>query len=328
MLKQHSLKIVEKQRLPQEPIRCISPKKPIIAGKKDNMSELEEALAALNMAYEVAPREAIHLVLQQAPHPIISERIRQAVSGAYDDRFYEKYDATMMTPVWLSIAAEKHLDPQLIRPAIKLVAEEIEDVDEFFSQMAMVLVFQLAKAYPEEVFPLILATINRCIDRRIRCPYYLLFPALRNAPDEKYKNEILKILYREAKPFFIKYLSALIHFKWPEVISFAQHILDREKDRNNPLYERPEQNEIRYALEAMEGKRDYDYGFDLCTASAEERINYWEHTLSLFDQEEEEAAEKKADKVIQKPKIERNDPCPCGSGKKFKKCHAGTGVYD
>jgi preprotein translocase subunit SecA len=21
------------------------------------------------------------------------------------------------------------------------------------------------------------------------------------------------------------------------------------------------------------------------------------------------------------PKVERNDPCPCGSGKKYKKCH-------
>ena len=25
-----------------------------------------------------------------------------------------------------------------------------------------------------------------------------------------------------------------------------------------------------------------------------------------------------------RPKVGRNDPCPCGSGKKFKKCCAGT----
>jgi uncharacterized protein len=24
------------------------------------------------------------------------------------------------------------------------------------------------------------------------------------------------------------------------------------------------------------------------------------------------------------PKVGRNDPCPCGSGKKFKKCHGGA----
>jgi len=23
------------------------------------------------------------------------------------------------------------------------------------------------------------------------------------------------------------------------------------------------------------------------------------------------------------PKVGRNDPCPCGSGKKYKKCHGG-----
>ncbi|MFI5314549.1 MAG: SEC-C metal-binding domain-containing protein [Myxococcota bacterium] len=25
--------------------------------------------------------------------------------------------------------------------------------------------------------------------------------------------------------------------------------------------------------------------------------------------------------VRESPKVGRNDPCPCGSGKKFKKCH-------
>jgi len=29
-----------------------------------------------------------------------------------------------------------------------------------------------------------------------------------------------------------------------------------------------------------------------------------------------------------KPKIGRNDPCPCGSGKKFKQCCLGKGTYD
>ena len=27
--------------------------------------------------------------------------------------------------------------------------------------------------------------------------------------------------------------------------------------------------------------------------------------------------------VRESPKVGRNDPCPCGSGKKFKKCHGG-----
>lgn len=27
-------------------------------------------------------------------------------------------------------------------------------------------------------------------------------------------------------------------------------------------------------------------------------------------------------------KVGRNQPCPCGSGKKFKRCCAGKGIYD
>jgi preprotein translocase subunit SecA len=27
--------------------------------------------------------------------------------------------------------------------------------------------------------------------------------------------------------------------------------------------------------------------------------------------------------IRQAPKVGRNDPCPCGSGKKYKRCHAG-----
>ncbi len=36
----------------------------------------------------------------------------------------------------------------------------------------------------------------------------------------------------------------------------------------------------------------------------------------------------KEPKKREKPKIGRNDPCPCGSGQKFKKCCMGKGVYD
>jgi preprotein translocase subunit SecA len=35
-----------------------------------------------------------------------------------------------------------------------------------------------------------------------------------------------------------------------------------------------------------------------------------------------EAAPSRRDPVAtQEPKVGRNDPCPCGSGKKYKKCH-------
>ena len=31
--------------------------------------------------------------------------------------------------------------------------------------------------------------------------------------------------------------------------------------------------------------------------------------------------------VPPKKKLAENDPCPCGSGKKYKKCHGGVGIF-
>ena len=36
-------------------------------------------------------------------------------------------------------------------------------------------------------------------------------------------------------------------------------------------------------------------------------------------------AVEKPQQVIRREKIGRNDPCPCGSGKKYKKCHGAGG---
>ena len=44
-----------------------------------------------------------------------------------------------------------------------------------------------------------------------------------------------------------------------------------------------------------------------------------ETTKKLLTNDSEEKTTKK--KPVKKQKIGRNDPCPCGSGKKYKQCH-------
>ena len=53
----------------------------------------------------------------------------------------------------------------------------------------------------------------------------------------------------------------------------------------------------------------------------------WLYTLpewdAIYDKETRDALykkEKTSHTVVKAPKVGRNDPCPCGSGKKFKKC--------
>lgn len=55
----------------------------------------------------------------------------------------------------------------------------------------------------------------------------------------------------------------------------------------------------------------------------------------LIHQRKEEAAERERLASMPKqpyrreePRVGRNDPCPCGSGKKYKKCHMGKDLDD
>lgn len=49
---------------------------------------------------------------------------------------------------------------------------------------------------------------------------------------------------------------------------------------------------------------------------------------SLFDSIGNDSAYSPSTFIRKQPKIGRNNPCPCGSGKKFKKCCIGKGIFD
>jgi preprotein translocase subunit SecA len=46
----------------------------------------------------------------------------------------------------------------------------------------------------------------------------------------------------------------------------------------------------------------------------------WDGILTPERRKEITAEYKKTQTIVKEPKIGRNDPCPCGSGKKYKKC--------
>ena len=44
-------------------------------------------------------------------------------------------------------------------------------------------------------------------------------------------------------------------------------------------------------------------------------------SLASASKRSDAGGEKKQEPIVNKDKVGRNDPCPCGSGKKYKKCH-------
>lgn len=82
-------------------------------------------------------------------------------------------------------------------------------------------------------------------------------------------------------------------------------------------------------IEEMEEDTEVSLDFDLeklyrnmvgCQADWLYNLEEWNH---IFDQEKRDElykTEKRSKTVVKPPKIGRNDPCPCGSGKKYKQC--------
>lgn len=62
--------------------------------------------------------------------------------------------------------------------------------------------------------------------------------------------------------------------------------------------------------------------FNMLEAKADHlySLPQWDNALSAEEREEIAKAHKKSRTVVKEKEPGRNDPCPCGSGKKYKKC--------
>lgn len=83
-------------------------------------------------------------------------------------------------------------------------------------------------------------------------------------------------------------------------------------------------------IEEMDENTEVNLGFDkellyknMVAAGADwlYGLGEWNHIFDEEKQKELYTEQKKSGTVIKGPKIYPNDPCPCGSGKKYKKCH-------
>lgn len=84
----------------------------------------------------------------------------------------------------------------------------------------------------------------------------------------------------------------------------------------NPIEEMDENTEVNlgYDLETLyknmvDAKADWLY-----------ELPQWDNIFSEEKRKELYKEQKKSGTIVKGPKIGRNDPCPCGSGKKYKKC--------
>jgi uncharacterized protein len=119
----------------------------------------------------------------------------------------------------------------------------------------------------------------------------------------------------------VKELAGRFNVDISVMVGFLDGINDSLIEKN-PIETMTEDTEVNLGFDKtrlyqnmVDAKADWLYG-----------LPEWD---AIFDKETQHKLyleQKKAGTVIKPKKIGRNDPCPCGSGKKYKKCHGLPGM--
>ena len=107
-----------------------------------------------------------------------------------------------------------------------------------------------------------------------------------------------------------KYQLSLQH-----TVGFLDGINDSLKEQN-PIEEMEEDTKVRISID----KEKLYYNMVGAEAKWLYEMPQWDELLTKERRKELYLEQRKSGTIIKEKRIGRNDPCPCGSGKKYKKC--------
>ena len=138
---------------------------------------------------------------------------------------------------------------------------------------------------------------------------------------EEYEDKIKDIPEEVTQEFEKVITLQVVDNYWMEHINTMSHLREgihlRGYAQEDPL--RAYTMEGFDMFDSMLQKIDKDVSIFLLKAEIRQNIERKEQTKKMITNDSEESAPKKKPKRVKK--IGRNDPCPCGSGKKYKQCH-------
>lgn len=131
------------------------------------------------------------------------------------------------------------------------------------------------------------------------------------------ERDMYKVLLTETEPVkgTVKELAAKFNVEVMTMVGFLDGI-DESLVAPNPLATMDEDTEV-----SLEYDKEKLY-YNMVEARAEWLYNLpeWEPLLDAETRKELYRKQRSSTTIVKDKKIGRNDPCPCGSGKKYKKC--------
>lgn len=229
-------------------------------------------------------------------------------------------------PLWFTVAVENHLSERLVMPICMYFTNPENDCPfDYLNEELIRLVFLLSQKFGEPVAKKFFEAAHTAEMQRLDCNYFFL---LDNSA-----------CFIEDKAYLIAKIREVLRIEldcgllWGLIIT-EQNLVSLVPDIQE-LVEKMDKkgldtSELEETLDILANKDRSNSGH-VCS---EEEIKDWVARLELaspdFEYEELDLPSfsiperKPAPKMIavtaKKDKIGRNDPCPCGSGKKYKKC--------
>lgn len=274
------------------------------------ITTIQEAFHEIERRQERVPIEAIEFLRNHPTSDEIIDKLAFALSnaytGLYDDGIEEYYSSAVL---WYAVVAECHPVEKLVQPIISLYVG-VEDDWDYLDEQGQLLVDIFCKELGDAATVPFLNAIEESAKIKSTSPTLYMHDCLFFATAPHHLAQINRIIdYKEyiwSDSFAVGLAHAQITGALPKL---------RELDAYNRKFFPDDMrfNEVEVAIEELES------GVPKYPEMAKPRIEQlegWKTRYARYYEPPKSIATPQKKKV----KIGRNDPCPCGSGKKYKKC--------
>ncbi|MEK7254046.1 MAG: SEC-C metal-binding domain-containing protein, partial [Bacteroidota bacterium] len=280
----------------------------------------------------------------------------------------EDMEEFSLAPLCYMIVAENHPSEAFIEPLIQFLSNEDASELEIECEQVAYLVGKLCEALPEVAVPKFLDAIERLAKSETDATYSYLYDALYFADAESYKDQMLNIFREPSLADPDIFAQILAAKKIPEALPLMEErlkMMEQEVAENEEEMDEEEMEDLEVMEEELDAlieeikRGEFDFS-TLAQPWVQQRPDWKEYLqaieeedFDLFGDMDEDDFEDDDEYLAapdelntphdhdylpfedvpetvkrEHPKVGRNEPCPCGSGKKFKDCHWGKGVYD
>jgi hypothetical protein len=231
----------------------------------------------------------------------------------------------------------------LIDPVIGLYGKDNPYATDWLHDQGQFLIGKLAQKFPDLTAQKVLAAMEKDAENKSDSLVYYLFDAFEFCDVDPYKDRLIALLKRDDIYWHDLLASTLAHLQIKEALPVLREQVKLLEPGSPGTSNYPDWRliEITEAIEQLETGVDLysDVSAPRCLRRtttwreeyADAEIYFYESGPTLIEEEDNDAFESdnlnawshilnRQQPIVKENKAGRNDPCPCGSGKKYKKC--------